>query len=144
MATERRDAGGPAPGRAPRLILTAAVPPPSGPTSADSVRRLTDPVPLREAVAEVLERSDEYDAWLARLERGEAASYERGRADGIIIGRRLEATERDQAWARFAGPIARGGPSFAELEIRRWGPGGREHFADPQPGDYMGGPVAPW
>jgi hypothetical protein len=25
-----------------------------------------------------------------------------------------------------------------ELEIRRWGPGGREHFGDPRPGDFQG------
>lgn len=32
----------------------------------------------------------------------------------------------------------------AALEVTRWGPGGRAHFADPRPGDYQGGPVAPW
>jgi hypothetical protein len=26
----------------------------------------------------------------------------------------------------------------AELEARRYGPGGRAHFADPRPGDYPG------
>ena len=26
----------------------------------------------------------------------------------------------------------------AELEARRWGPGGRDHFADPRPGDFPG------
>ena len=26
----------------------------------------------------------------------------------------------------------------ADLEVRRYGPGGREHFADPRPGDYPG------
>jgi len=26
----------------------------------------------------------------------------------------------------------------AEIEARRWGPGGREHFADPRPGDFPG------
>ena len=30
------------------------------------------------------------------------------------------------------------GPSHAELEERRWGPGGRAHFADPRPGDFPG------
>jgi hypothetical protein len=33
---------------------------------------------------------------------------------------------------------ARPGPSFAELKERRWGPGGRVHFADPRPGDFPG------
>jgi hypothetical protein len=28
--------------------------------------------------------------------------------------------------------------SRCELEERRWGPGGREHFADPRPGDFPG------
>lgn len=26
----------------------------------------------------------------------------------------------------------------AELEVRRWGPGGRAHFADARPGEYLG------
>ena len=30
------------------------------------------------------------------------------------------------------------GPSHAELEEKRWGPGGHAHFADPRPGDYPG------
>ena len=30
---------------------------------------------------------------------------------------------------------------LTELEIRRWGPGGRGHFTDPWPGDYLGGPL---
>jgi hypothetical protein len=30
------------------------------------------------------------------------------------------------------------GPSFAELEERRWGPGGRGRFAGPRPGDAPG------
>lgn len=25
-----------------------------------------------------------------------------------------------------------------DLEVKRWGPGGREHFADPRPGDFPG------
>jgi hypothetical protein len=29
-------------------------------------------------------------------------------------------------------------PPYAELEQRRWGPGGRAHFADPRPGDFPG------
>ncbi|WP_345433797.1 hypothetical protein [Actinoallomurus vinaceus] len=28
--------------------------------------------------------------------------------------------------------------SHAELEALRWGPGGREHFGDPRPGDFEG------
>ena len=29
-------------------------------------------------------------------------------------------------------------PPHAELEERRWGPGGRAHFADPRPSDFPG------
>jgi hypothetical protein len=25
-----------------------------------------------------------------------------------------------------------------DLEVQRWGPGGREHFTDPRPGDFIG------
>lgn len=35
-------------------------------------------------------------------------------------------------------PMAAIGPSWAELERRRWGPGGRLHFGDPRPGDFPG------
>jgi hypothetical protein len=65
-------------------------------------------------------------------------------ADGIERGRRLEAAQRDREWNEAARPIAKGGPSHSELELRRWGPGGREHYGDPQPGDYQGtGSVPP-
>lgn len=49
------------------------------------------------------------------------------------------AAEADMAarWNAIARTTAPG-PSHAELEDRRWGPGGRAHFADPRPGDYPG------
>ena len=53
------------------------------------------------------------------------------------LGRRQAEAEQAEAWRQFAAPVARGIP-FAELEERRWGPGGRAHFADPRPGDYPG------
>ena len=54
--------------------------------------------------------------------------YEAGRRDA----------EADMAarWARTAAAVR--GPAHAELEERRWGPGGREHFADARPGDFPG------
>jgi hypothetical protein len=70
--------------------------------------------------------------------RSELAWYEAGLRDGIEIGMRLEAKERDRLWNRIAAPIAHGGPSHAELETRRWGPGGRRRFAEPRPGDFIG------
>ena len=49
-----------------------------------------------------------------------------------------QAAEADMAvrWARAAAAVR--GPAIADLEERRWGPGGREHFADPRPGDFPG------
>jgi hypothetical protein len=45
--------------------------------------------------------------------------------------------DRDRAWNAIAHAVVHG-PSHAELEERRWGPGGRAHFADPRPGDFPG------
>jgi hypothetical protein len=53
------------------------------------------------------------------------------------LGRRDAEAENAEAWRRIAAPVAHG-RSFAEIEERRWGPGGREHFADPRPGDFPG------
>jgi hypothetical protein len=39
-------------------------------------------------------------------------------------------------WARVAAVVR--GPDLAEIDERRWGPGGRGHFADPRPGDFPG------
>ena len=39
-------------------------------------------------------------------------------------------------WSRVSAVVR--GPDLAELEERRWGPGGREHFADARPGDFPG------
>jgi hypothetical protein len=94
-------------------------------------------------VAELLALSDERTLWLRRLLDAERRGYDRGREAGYANGRRDEAVVRDRAWREFSTPIARGAPSFAELEICRYGKGGRAHFADPRPGDYPGGPV-PW
>lgn len=53
------------------------------------------------------------------------------------LGRHHAEAEQAEAWHQFAARVAHGIP-FADLEERRWGPGGREHFADPRPGDYPG------
>ena len=52
------------------------------------------------------------------------------------------AAEADMAarWDRIARTTSPG-PSHAELEEKRWGPGGRAHFGDPRPGDYPGRPA---
>ena len=52
-------------------------------------------------------------------------------------GRRDAEADMARRWAEIARPAARD-VSHAELEQRRWGPGGRAHFADPRPGDFPG------
>jgi hypothetical protein len=76
------------------------------------------------AAAELTEAEIRYRHQMAR-EMAEAA-YERGRADGYL---------RAVADVKAA---QHGLVLNAELEARRWGPGGREHFADARPGDYPG------
>ena len=51
-------------------------------------------------------------------------------------GRRDAEADMAEQWTRAAAAVR--GPGFAELEERRWGPGGRAHFADPRPGDFPG------
>jgi hypothetical protein len=96
------------------------------------------PVGLARAVAELLELSGERDQWAQRLGAEYRLGYAIGHAIGVEEGRRLEAADRDRAWNAVARPIARGGDTHAELERRRWGPGGRERFGNPRPGDFKG------
>jgi hypothetical protein len=73
--------------------------------------------------AELAETEERY-----RLQVG-AEMYEAGRRDA-----EAEMAARWDATAR----AATRGPAHAELEERRWGPGGRAHFADARPGDFSG------
>jgi hypothetical protein len=52
--------------------------------------------------------------------------------------------EADMAarWDQIARSAIKG-PSQAEIEAERWGPGGREHFGDPRAGDFHGHAPAP-
>jgi hypothetical protein len=52
-------------------------------------------------------------------------------------GYRQAETDMAVRWDTIARAAVRG-PALSEIEIRRWGPGGRKHFADPRPGDYPG------
>ena len=54
------------------------------------------------------------------------------------LGREHAEAELAGQWARVAAPVVGGGPDQAEIEERRWGPGGRARFADPRPGDFPG------
>ena len=87
----------------------------------------------REAIeaAELAEHETAYRNQLARQ------MYEAGRRDGYEAGRRDAEADMARFWAEAARQVTRG-VSHAELEQRRWGPGGRARFADPRPGDFRG------
>jgi hypothetical protein len=86
----------------------------------------------REAIeaAEVAEAETAYRNQLGR------EMYQAGRGDGYQAGYRQAEADQAARWNQATRPAA--GPSHAELEEQRWGPGGREHFADPRPGDFPG------
>ena len=81
--------------------------------------------------ANAIEAETRYRSQLAR------EMYQAGHADGYRAGYRQADTDQAARWNQIA-RAATGGPAHAELEERRWGPGGREHFADPRPGDFPG------
>ena len=72
--------------------------------------------------AELVESETRYRNQVGRL------MYEAGRRDAEA--------EMAAQWSRVTAVVR--GPDLAEVDARRWGPGGREHFADPRPGDYPG------
>lgn len=71
------------------------------------------------------------------LWRALSDGYRAGLEHGYAIGYADAEADMAERWNEITRPVARG-KSFAELEEKRWGPGGREHFADPRPGDYPG------
>ena len=73
--------------------------------------------------AELIEAETAYRLQLAR------EMYQAGRRDAEA--------EMAARWDQIARPVTHG-PAQADLEVERWGPGGREHFGDPRPGDYPG------
>ena len=87
----------------------------------------------REAVeaAELAEAETVYRRQLA-LEM-----YQAGQRAGFQAGYRQADADQAAAWARITRPVTHG-ISHAELEERRWGPGGRARFAEPRPGDFPG------
>ncbi len=97
---------------------------------------------MDQALAELLERSDERDLYETRIERAHRDGWRAGWAEGYDMGRRDEGAERDQAWNEIARPVTRGGPTHDELERKRWTvrgePRTRETFGLPHPDDYQG------
>ncbi len=87
-----------------------------------------DAVSLLEALPDPLTEA-EYRRQLCR------EAFERGRAFGDREGYERARAEQAADWHAVAHPASRGGESHTTYEERRWGPLGREHFADPRPGD---------
>ena len=100
-----------------------------GARNTTTASRLT--IPDQAEVAELLVLSAERDAWLRRVLRTERAAYGRGHAAGYELGfvDGILSHKRAQHDAY----------RLLQLEVARWGPGGREHFGDARPGDYQGG-----
>jgi hypothetical protein len=72
-------------------------------------------------------------------ELAEAESRYRNQVGRLMYeaGRRDAEAEMAARWDRIARPAVHG-VDHAVLEERRWGPAGREHFADARPGDFPG------
>jgi hypothetical protein len=78
----------------------------------------------------------------AELVEAEAAYRRQAGREMYAAGYAAAEADMDVRWNRIARAAVRG-PSHAELEAKRWGPGGRAHFGDPRPGDYPGRQAAP-
>jgi hypothetical protein len=93
-----------------------------------------DPVAAAIDEAEHAEAETRYRLQLAR------ESFEAGFALGATRAREALLEEQAEAQRLAAAEITPVllSPCYAELEERRWGPGGRAHFADPRPGDFPG------
>jgi hypothetical protein len=91
----------------------------------------------REAIdaADLAQAETDYRCQLGR------EMYQAGHGDGYRAGYEAAWGEREAdaaAWWRDRGRSLAERPAHAELEERRWGPGGRARFADPRPGDFPG------
>lgn len=63
-------------------------------------------------------------------------AYQAGRAEGWRAGYEHGARLLESEWPAVVAPLS--GPSLAELELLRWGLGGREHFGDIRSTDRFG------
>lgn len=83
--------------------------------------------------------SAERDWWAKRLLEAERKAYLAGEADGFLAGYNHGTRVIQAEWPAIARPLT--GPTLAELELLRWGPGGREQFGARRPSDRF--PAAP-
>ena len=100
-----------------------------------SIRQATEPVPLRQALAELLELSAERDGWVRLALDWARSAYRRGYRDGHDAGYRTGYDQAVREWKiTAAGMTHLGGPPFAELDRRRYPPDGRLSWIQPQTG----------
>jgi hypothetical protein len=85
---------------------------------------------------EAIEAAGQIEAETAYRNQLGREMYQAGHAAGYQAGYRQAEADQATRWNQAARPAA--GPAHAELEERRWGPGGRARFADPRPGDFPG------
>ena len=99
-------------------------------------------------VARVIALSDERDTWLRWVLAAWRDGYAAGRdsMDNAVTTAYIDGLLRRKGIEHEHIRALTGGTCRVDLwqdqQRRTWGPGGREHFADPEPGDYAGGPVA--
>ena len=86
---------------------------------------------------EAIEAADLVEVETKYLHQFAREAYEAGHVDGYRAGYRQADADQAARWNQAARAVT-DGPAHAELEERRWGPGGRAHFADPRPGDFPG------
>jgi hypothetical protein len=100
---------------------------------------MTQTDPVAAAIAEANDAAAE-TAYRNQLGR---EMYERGRAVGrtehVAAADAAQAAAREEPDPVLLARLDRlAQDAHAAIEERRWGPGGREHFADPRPGDFPG------
>jgi hypothetical protein len=87
---------------------------------------------------------------MARVQAAEAYGFKQGYRRGYQHGDAAGYARSEQQWDTAFRPAkdwvraALRTPSARRLELLRWGPGGSAATGQPRPGDYTGGPVAPW
>jgi hypothetical protein len=112
----------------------------------DKRAALPEPASLRQAIGELLDRSDERDVYNARIKAAWSEGWLVGHQIGYDGG--YGEAQRDMArrWHEVADPAARGGPQHAELQRRRWMLRGdqrtRGTFGQGHPDDFPGGDAA--
>ena len=91
---------------------------------------------------EAIEAAGQAEAETAYRNQLGREMYQAGHGDGYQAGYRQAEADQAARWNQVT-RTAVDGPSHAELEERRWGPGGRARFADPRPGDFPGRSARP-